>query len=80
MRDSFFLIVSQSPSDNRSFPNIVEVSDCSLIMSGSVEISIIRQSIMDGVPDYRLLLDEAVSFIHNQQVLVARLLILDFLL
>lgn len=40
----------------------MEVLDCPLIMSGSVELRIIRQSISDGAPDYRLRFDEAVGF------------------
>ena len=40
----------------------MEVFDRSLIMSGSVKLRVIRQSVLDGAPDYRLRFDEAVSF------------------
>lgn len=41
---------------------LIEVLDCPLIMSGSVELWIIRQTILDSAPDYRFRVDEAVSF------------------
>ena len=45
-------------------------------MSGSVELRIIRQTILDGAPDYRLRFDEAVSFGNQQPITVARLFLI----
>ena len=52
---------------------LMQVLNCPLIMSFSVELRIISQSILDGAPDYRLRLDEAVSFGNQQPITVARL-------
>ena len=50
---------------------VFEVLDCTLIMSGSVELRMIRQTILNGSADYRLCVDEAVGFGHYQSVFAA---------
>lgn len=52
----------------------MEVFDCPLIMSGTVELRIIRQTILDGASDYRLRVDETVGFVNYQAVFATRLL------
>ena len=45
---------------------LVKVLDCALIMSGSVELRIIRQPVLDGATDYSSCVNEAVGFGDNQ--------------
>ena len=55
---------------------LVEVLDCPLIVSGSVELGIICQTVLNGSSDYRIRLDEAVGFGYYHSVTAARLLLI----
>ena len=55
---------------------LVGVFDCTLIVSGSVELGIICRTVLDGSSDYRVCLNEAVGFGNNHSVTVAGLLLI----
>ena len=49
---------------------LIEVLNCTLIMSGSVEMRIIVKPILDGAANYCLRFDEAIRLCHYQSVFV----------